>query len=241
MNTVFMKKLLPINLICLMVFQSAMLFGMESELNHGSGEVLRGFLCISWLGKPSYPTSQTGNISCDLRKSFLKRVLGVRVKSNELLIPVLAKSNKRGESYDLSCYSHDKFIKLHPKYSSNLIKTDPKLLIKITEEMCFPSYLPWSLLQGKKEGDVVRLLVHGLNVELICSQLLSRQGDKGPERFEDKLKEVVKIFAENPKYVLGDERAFVKKGILVKRGTTYKNGPNGFDNKNKKNNDCTIQ
>ncbi len=236
-----MKKLSPINLICLMVFQSAMLFGMESELNHGSGEVLKGFLCISWLGKPSYPTSQTGKfISRDLQKSFLKRVLDVRVKSNELLIPVLAKS-KSDENYYWSCYSHERFIELHSEYSSNLIKTDPKLLIKITEEMCFPSYLPWSLLQGKKEGDVVRLLVHGLNVELTCSQLLSRQGDKGPERFEDKLKEVVKIFAENPKYVLGDERAFVKKGILVKRGTTYKNGPNGFDNENKKNNDCTIQ
>ena len=133
-----MKKLSPINLICLMLGQSAMLLGMESELNHGSGEVLRGFLCISWLGKPSYPTSQTGKfISSDLQISFLKKVLGVVVKSNEPLIPVLAKSDKSGESYYWSCYSHDKFIKLHPEYSSNLIKTDQKLLTKITEEMCF--------------------------------------------------------------------------------------------------------
>ena len=234
-----MKKLLPINLICLMVFQSAMLFGMENESNNGRDKVLKGFLCISWLGKPSYPTSQIGKfISSDLQISFLKKALGVIVKKNEILIPVLVKSN---ESYYWSCYSHEKFIELHPEYSSNLIKTDQKLLTKITEEMCFPSYLPWSLLRGIKEGDVVRLLVHGLNVELICSQLLSRRGDKGSERFEVKLKEVMESFAKNPKYVLGDERAFVKKGILVKTGTTYKNGPNGFDNENKKNNYCTIQ
>ncbi len=254
-----MKKLLMVSLICLMVFQSATLLGMESELNNGNDKVLEGVLGISWLAKPSYPTSRTGKFICrDLQRSFLKRVLGVTVKSNELLIPVLAKSNellipvlaKSNESYYWSCYSHEKFIELHPEYSSNLIETDIKLLTTIAEEMCFPSYLPWSLLQGKKEGDVVRLLVYGLNVELICSQLLSRQGDKGPERFEDKLKKVMDIFAKNPKCVFGDEKTLVKKGILVKTGTDklgmsiHKHGTNGFyfHNANpKKQNGCTVQ
>ncbi len=155
-----MKKLLPINLICLMVFQSVMLFGMESELlNDDSDEALRGFVSIDY-SHLIYSSSQKNGTFKDIQKDFLEKTFGVSLEDKDLLIRVRVKSKA---SSDWSYTGLIKLIKLHPDYEkcmklyskckTYISEENLRLrncFLRIRQERRFPSYFPLSFFQGKK-------------------------------------------------------------------------------------------
>lgn len=107
----------------------------------------------------------------------------------------------------------------------------------VTLGCSFPVYLPLSLLDGKKEGDIVSFFFktdHGnvVKIELKCEQFdFSVYKEYGP--FEKALQSLQAAFMRNPVYALADVERLVKEGILAKRITTfgtesYSHGERGF-------------
>jgi hypothetical protein len=90
----------------------------------------------------------------------------------------------------------------------------------------FPLYLPYRLLQGKMEKDVITIPMYGKVFILHLNQSNSRYDDYG--RFENAVQAQIQAFLEDPNYILNEKENLLKKGILAKNGDKICHGPNGF-------------
>ncbi len=205
-----MKKLLSLSLICLMVSQSVILLGMESELlNDDSDEALRGFVSIDY-SQLIYSSSQKNDTFKDIQKNFLEKTFGVSLEAKDPLVRVRVKSEA---SSDWSYTGLIELIKLHPDYEKCMklyskCKTyisEENLglrnwFLRIRQERRFPSYFPLSFFQSNKKsllkaGETLQLSVHGKKVELTCQSLFFPDPQKQPEY---NFQQIIEFFVKKP-------------------------------------------
>ena len=236
-----------------------MLFGMESESNNGSGEVLGGFLCIDF-SHLIYSSSQKIDTFKDIYIDFLEKTFDVELEDKDPLVRVWVKS-KASSDWSYTCLielikshpDYDECMNLYSKCKTYISKENLCLrnwFLRIRQERRFPSYFPLSFFQGKKNGDKLELSVHDKRVELTCQssffsapqmqlesnlQKITGFFVKQPNKldsFEAQLKRLIDRFVKLPNYVMHDQEELVKKGILVKEGNICKHGSKGFHNVN---------
>lgn len=231
-----------------MVFQSAaMLLGMEPDK---SDNVLKGKISI--IGKPFYSSNE---------HKLLNDVFGTTVEKGDPIVKVWVRSKKWG---NWSNSPPMKLIETHLKFSEFykiVLKTsvsceEMSIYEKIHTNKQVPDFFPLSWFRDQqeegflKEGNFLTLYIFGIPVKLQCNGVKDLNNSNAPMLpFHVGLKILLSDFAENPKYVLGDERMLVKQGILVKKGDTCKHGSKGFNFHNanpedanpEKQNGCTVQ
>ena len=193
-----------------MVFQSAMLLGMEPDK---SGKVLEGTITII-PNSMCYIGSQLDykNGTCD-QKAIFEAMFNTTFKYNDILVEVAILKDKKLKNKNI-------FLQVPGEYGGSIGK------------------VPLSLIDGKKKDDTLILRIYNSTVTLKCDQSVYRCGRFNKKKFKVHLQELKKSFANNPHWLVGDEEFLVKKGILVKTGALdkygkpiYKNGNNGFREK----------
>ncbi len=219
-----MKKLLPINLICLIVFQSSMLFGMKGNNSNG---MIEGSICLinSTAMSMCYPSFQDPlfGILKGQQKKHLELLLNTKLIDNDPLVAVRVFSDG---CYDLC--NTDLFLKTHSKYeeylkivekqkklgccNGELEKNEISIIDDVEDNARFPRYLPLSFIYRKKENDILELQVFGQLVRLKCTTQYYHD-----DLFHVALEKRQEVFEKNPRWLMGDEKILVKKGILVKK------------------------
>lgn len=102
------------------------------------------------------------------------------------------------------------------------------------EAILFPSYIPLSLVDGKKEGDVITLKVGGKTINVICRQWCKKYCADRECSFESEVEMLKKAFLQHPNYSPLDTDKLLAVGILQKNPAKnakpyeYVHGPNGF-------------
>ena len=249
---ILMKKLLSFSLICLMVFQFAMLLGMEPAK---SGKVLEG--TISVMGKPFY--------SLDKRKR-LDSVFGTTIEKGDPIVKVWVR--------DTTCKNwsntpYEKFMKTHPKYQkylkirSKLSKdfegnvNGPKdeeqdMFSEIYSARLVPNFFPVSWFRDKQGGGFLQkkaflaLCIFGVPVKIKFDGVRVKDPNNWCAPmvlFHGGLQKLQTDFEKTPRWEEGEEERLVKEEILVKNwlikkwwtGNTHSHGPNSSIMKNRKN------
>ncbi len=95
---------------------------------------------------------------------------------------------------------------------------------KLTKNERFPKTLPYSMLKGRKENDIISLRMYG---KIFILNL--RQQEYNHVQFEVILESAKKQFLNDPSFLCAGENRLLAKGIIVKNGpSNYTHGPNGF-------------
>ena len=232
-------------LFCFMVFQFAMLLGMESDKS--GNEVIEGKICI--VGKPFY--------SMDKIKS-LNDIFGTTVGKDDPIVEVWIGSEKVP---NWSTVDFTEFRKTHPKYQEYLkilsklkiLNNDVNKLIddeqKLFQDVCdrkVPYFMPLPFFDGKKKKNtfILSIKIFDVPVKLKCTGVKDPNNWSGPMLpFHVGLQKLKKDFSYNPCWLEKEEERLVREGILVKNsflsrwltGKTYDHGPNSSIVKNQKN------
>ncbi len=237
-------------LFCLMVFQSAMLFGMEPDKND---KVLEGTITV--IGKPFY--------SLDNRK-WLDSVFGTTIKKGDPIVEVWI-GNETCKNWSNILYTI--FMETHPIYPKylkirSMLSKDlegnvngskdevEKMFVKIYNNRLVPNFFPVSWFRDQhvggflKEETFLTLCIFGVPVKLKCKGVKDPHNRNAPMLpFHVGLKTLLSDFEKKPNYLSGEEEGLVGAGILVKKwliarwwtGNTHDHGPNSSIMKNKKN------
>ncbi len=233
-------------LFCLMVFQSAMLFGMEPDKNKsGNNDVLKGSIFI--VGKPFYSLYH-----CKLLNDIFSTTVG---KGNPIVEVCI--DNEKVPNW--STVGFTEFRKTHPEYQEYLnilskLKTlngDVNELTddeqKLFQDVCdrkAPPFIFLSFLDRKKEGEYVAKRMFGVPVKLKCEGVKDPNNKNAPMMpFHVGLQKLKADFAKKPNYLPKEEERLVKEEILVKNwlikkwwtGNTHSHGTNSSIVKNQKN------
>ncbi len=202
-------------LFCLMVCQSAMLFGMELDKSGNNDVVEWKITIIPNVDDMRYigllpPTFEKDATRCE--KTFLEKVFDTTLEKGDPLVPVRIFKDKNNERI---------FLKI-PQIPGHYRKYYGKEICRV----------PLSFIDNKEEGEKFILrLYNNFTVTLKCDQSASRMFNK--KKFEVYLKELKKQFANNPNWLAGDEKKLLSEGILVRTEDPnvlvgYKNGPNSY-------------
>lgn len=207
MNMALIKKILSLSLICLMVSQSVILLGMESELNNDSGEILRGFVSIDY-SHLIYSSPQKNDTFKDIQIDFLEKTFDVKLEDKDPLVRVWVKSEASSDwSYtgliELRKLhpDYEKCMKLYSKCKTYISEENLRLrnwFLRIGQERRFPSYFPLSFFQSNKKsllkaGNTLQLSVHGKKVEFTLARQLPSYRDPQNQP-ESGLKKITRLF-----------------------------------------------
>jgi hypothetical protein len=88
-----------------------------------------------------------------------------------------------------------------------------------------PKELPYSLLQGKEEGKKFSIKIYGTSFVFHLNQL-KYSADTVP--FEQMLEQLKADFLKKPSFLPSAETILLEKRIIVKNGSKYLHGLNGF-------------
>jgi hypothetical protein len=94
-----------------------------------------------------------------------------------------------------------------------------------------PHLLPLSIID-KKEGEVIKIIVWGKAVELMCQQKSFQKQDT----FENALDNLKELFMHQPSFHMQDKKLLIDARIIVKDNNIYSNGPNGYKITNRETN-----
>lgn len=95
-----------------------------------------------------------------------------------------------------------------------------------SECVFFPSHLPLSLLENKKENETIECTTYGgCTIRLICKQ----KEHYKDSLFHEKLLFLINQFKEFPNFIHFDEKKLIEKQIIIKKKTgNYIHGPKGY-------------
>ncbi len=113
-------------------------------------------------------------------------------------------------------------IVISSEESSNWHNGHPQL----DKSLRMPDALPYRLLKGKKEGDILTLPLHEKYFILHTTQLSHHYGRCGV--FHDLLERLKDRFMLTPDFLVTARESLLRKGIIVRDGNNFSHGPNGF-------------
>ncbi len=238
MIIVILENFMKIKLLfCLMVFQSAILLGMEPAKS--GNKVIEGSILID-INKPMRYMYLKPYNDGSSEKTRLELVLNIKLQKNTPVVLVWAYHDKSNTSSWSNIY-YGKFSKIHQKRTKNVAgepEKEKQGLLREEYANTFPRYLPVLLFSGKEKGDTVEFEVCGLPVKLKCEQLPRRyeeNHDGTPVQFHEVLKQLKTSFRKNPVFHWADEEILIEEGIIVKTESIdkdgnyiYQHGKNGY-------------
>lgn len=229
------KKRLLISVICFCFYanQSVSFFGIpleraeRAQVQEQKKEMVGSLAIVP--DSLIYSTQSSESAGCT-QKEWLENALSCKLQDNDPLVRVLAANEDCGDWSGGDCGVFRKRLKPFVKLLNLLRKKK-----RPEHHGGFPSYLPLSLIDEKREGDNIKLTVWGIPVTLTCSQLSSRpaKNRKGKaDSFEVVLAEQKQRFAMSPhfKYTRANIRTLEDNGILALDRSVYihRHGPNGY-------------
>lgn len=106
-------------------------------------------------------------------------------------------------------YAGSKAPDLSEKLAQEILESD--ILVEVN---CTPGLLPLSMLDDKREGDVIKLSIENKQRRLVCQQIGYRDGKK---KFQKILKKLKDNFGWSPNYMIWDEQLLLDLQVLERK------------------------